>query len=161
MTAGFLRGPLAALVFAGITITWLPFHSGLYPYHVSQPSSFKHEVIVTASGLKVDYFFPTLTGSFPTNVNISAVRGSKIMDAVQFLRSASGHRVRRSGWMVIMGHRFPLMRAAFHGLTTNWIEEQVAFASGGYNWRLTASYEPRFVKLRSLMLRMLQSFHAS
>lgn len=141
----------------GVTVKWTLFSSALYPYAMSAPSSFRHEVIVSANGQKADYFFASGLGSFTTNVSVSASRTQTVSDEITFLRSHNGHRVRRSGWLRVMGHRLALIRADFHGLTGRWTQEQVSFQAHGYTWRLTASYAPRFRRLRPVMLRMLSS----
>lgn len=155
-----MRGIIGAVLLGGSTVslTWQPFASKLYPYSISQPSSFRHEVITTASGSQVDYFFPAFTGSFPTNVNVSAVRGTDVQDEVRYLQEHNGHHVQRVGFLKFMGRHHAIVRADFDGLTGKWVEEQISFPASGYFWRITASYEPRFRRLRPLMLRMLASF---
>lgn len=156
------QGMSAAFLLTGISITWVPFSSKLYPYTISQPSSFRHDVIVTATGHKVDYFFPALTGSFTTNVHISCQprQAGAVEDAVRYLRGRDATHVHKVGVLTVMGRREGLIRARFTGLTGQWTEEEVTFSSGGYTWRLTASYDTRFRSLRSTMLRMLASFQA-
>jgi hypothetical protein len=153
-----IPGGAAAVLLAGVSIHWGQFQSSTYPYTIAQPSSFRHVVIADALGNRSDYFFPVLTGSFSTNVNVSATRGGGVQDATQYLRSNNGHDIHVNGSVQIMGKHLPLMKASFAGLAGPWIEEQVSFAAGGYFWRLTASYEPRFKSLRKTMIQMIQSF---
>jgi hypothetical protein len=152
------RGALGAVVLVGITVKWSLFNSTVYPYTITQPSTFKHEVLTSSTGQLVDYFFAVGLGSFTTNVNISASRGTQSLTADDLLRADNGTDVKQSGWLRVMGHNLRLTRATFRGLVGTWIEEAVTFTAGGYSWRLTASYDPRYKSLRSTMLRMLSSF---
>jgi hypothetical protein len=158
MVKGFPGGAAATILLAGVTLHWSPFNSTLYPYSIQQPSSFRHEPGVTADGIKVDYFFPVLTGSFVTNVSISATRGTTMVNPVSYLHSLNGRNVRQMGWLTVNGKKKPVMCADFSGLTSRWTEEQVSFAANGYVWHLTASFEPKFKKQLKTMLKMLQSF---
>lgn len=151
-------GAFAVIVLSSVTVKWTVFGSDLYPYKISQPSSFRHLVIATSSGQRSDFFFPELLGSFTTNVNVTATAGHIVDDEVSYLRSHNGKHVQKSGMLRIMGRARTVTRAYFHGLTGKWVEEQVSFAANGYTWRLTASYEPRFKRLRATMLRMISSF---
>ncbi|MGH2441567.1 MAG: hypothetical protein ACRDFX_00170 [Chloroflexota bacterium] len=158
MKSSWRNAPAALVFLGGISISWSPYSSHMYPYTISQPSSFRHEMVIAASGQRVDYFFPALLGSFPTNVNISAVHGDGLVDAAQNLRQRSGRHVHRAGYLRLMGKRRKLTEANFVGLASKWTEDQVTFVARGYTWRLTASYEHRFRRLRPMMLRMLASF---
>lgn len=151
------RGALGAVVLIGITVKWSPFTSTIYPYTISQPSTFTHQVS-DARGQPTDYFFASGLGSFTTNVNISAERGNHVAHNLAVFRSDSGKKARQSGWLHVMGHNLRLIRSTYHTLAGTWVEEQVTFAAGGYTWLLTASYEPRFKSLRPTMIRMLSSF---
>ncbi|GAC1443451.1 MAG: hypothetical protein NVSMB52_01870 [Chloroflexota bacterium] len=151
------RNTASAVAFTGVAISWGHFDSTLYPYSVSQPSSFRHVVVVSSADQKVDYFFPSL-GSTTTNVNIFALRGNDAGDVKKFFRSEEGSHIRRVGWLRIMGRKFPLTRADFKGFSGRWAEEQISFVARGYVWRLTASYDLRFKRMRDVMLRMLRSF---
>lgn len=154
---GILTPIAGALLLSGITISWIHFDSNIYPYSITQPSSFRHLVLPTASDQKIDYFFPSL-GSTTTNVNISATRGNAAVDVRQYLRSVEGTHVRKVGWLRIMGRNLTLTRADFKGYFGRYAEEQVSFTAGGYAWRLTASYDLRYSNLRNTMLRMIRSF---
>jgi hypothetical protein len=149
---------LGAIVLASVSVSWIPFHSALYPYRISEPSSFKHVTLTNTAHQRVDYFFPSV-GSFPTNVNILARPRRTLRDGGACLKQRDGHRVYRSGWLTIMGHREPLMRADFRGLAGNYSVEQVCFVQKNTVWQLTASYEAKYRTMRSMMLRMLASFH--
>jgi hypothetical protein len=152
------RGAVGLVVLAGVSITWTPFHSTLYPYSLSQPSSFKHAVLtLDASSQKVDYFSPPL-GSSVTNVTIVATPGDPLQNALDYLKSIDGHHIHRSGWISLAGARRPLIRADFDGYPGKWTVEEVSFAAAGYYWRLSMSYARQFKNLRSTMLRMIQSF---
>lgn len=149
---------LGAMVLARVSVSWTPFHSSLYPYSISQPSSFRHVVLPNTANQQVDYFFPS-KGSFPTNVNVVAAPGHAVRDEVAYLKEINGHNIHRSAWVRIMGHREALMHADFNGLAGRYVVEQVRFADGDTVWQLTASYESKYRKMRPLMLRMLASFH--
>jgi len=152
------RGAAGIVVMTGITVTWSPYHSTLYPYTISQPSSFKHAVLsLSSDDERVDYFSPAL-GSATTNVTVSAQQGGSLQPAVEYLRSLDGHHIRQSGWIEVLGQLRPLMRADFNGYTGKWTIEEVNFTAQGYNWRVSCSYAARYSKLRSLMLRMIRSF---
>lgn len=153
-----VRAVVALTMLTGVTVRWTLFSSTLYPYSISQPSSFRHEVIISADGQHSDYFFASGLGSFTTNVNISATRGQGVTDEISYFRSHNGTRVHRSGWLRVMGRRLALVRADFHGLTGRWTEEQTRFKAHGMLWQLTVSYDPRFRRFRPTMLRMLSSF---
>jgi hypothetical protein len=152
-----LRSILGAAVFSGIIVTWSPFQSHLYPYTVSQPSSYRHIVLQDAAGHGVDYFFPSL-GSFTTNVNIWAEPGHSVSNDGVYLRSMGAKNIQRSGWMKIVGQRRPIMRGDFKGIAGRWTVEQVTFSAAGLVWHLTASYDPKFKKVRPTLLRILSSF---
>jgi hypothetical protein len=149
---------LGAIVLASVSVSWTPFHSTLYPYRISQPSSFKHVALTNTAHQRVDYFFPSV-GSFPTNVNILARPRRMLRDGGACLKQRDGYHVYRSGWLRIMGRREPLMRADFHGLAGKYSIEQVCFVQKNTVWQLTASYETKYRTMRSMMLRMLASFH--
>jgi hypothetical protein len=152
------RGVAGIAVLSGLIVTWLPFHSTLHPYSVSQPSSFKHAVITLDAGSeRVDYFSPPL-GSAVTNVIVEARPGTTLMNSVSYLRSIDGHNIRRSGFISLAGQRRDLMRADFNGYAGKYTIEEVTFVASGYCWRLSISYAHKFRYLRSLMLRMIQTF---
>jgi hypothetical protein len=149
---------LGAVVVASVSVSWTPFHSALYPYSLSQPSSFKHVVLVNTANQHVDYFFPSV-GSFLTNVNIMALSGHAGQDRVICQQGITGdHRYRR-GWLTIMGQRQALMHADFHSLAGKYSIEQVCVVKNRTLWQLTASFEAKYRTMRSMMLRMLVSFH--
>lgn len=152
-----LKNVAGAVVFSGVIVNWTPFHSSVYPYRISQPSSFRHTVYTFPDGEKVDYFSPSV-GSASTYVAVGATRGDRMQNEVQYLRSLDGRHVTRHGVLKVAGKRLPLMRADFDGFTGRSRVEQVSFVSHGYVWRLTASYALRFKSLRPVMLRMLQTF---
>lgn len=152
-------GAVALLSVAGVKVNWLPFSSTVYPYTVSQPSSFRHYVFQDAANRSVDYFFPSL-GSYTTNVNIYAVPGHDVANEKEYLRSIGASNVHRSMWLTLMGQRRPLICGDFKGLVGHWTIEQTTFATPGLVWRLTASYDIRYRKLmRSTLIRILKSFH--
>ncbi len=151
---------LGALALASVSISWTPFHSSVYSYSISQPSSFKHIVLQNTANQQVDYFFPSI-GSFPTNVNIVAVPGTTVQNQVAFLKQMNGRHIHRSAWLVIMGHREALVHADFNSLAGKFSIEQVRFVYKGTVWQLTASYELKYREMRSLMLRMLRSFRVT
>jgi hypothetical protein len=150
---------LGVVVLASVSVSWTPFHSSLYPYSISQPSSFKHVVLPNTANQKVDYFFPSI-GSFPTNVNIVATPGHAARDEVAYLKGISGHHIRRIGWLKIMGRRLAVMHADFNGLAGKYSVDQIRFGYKDTVWQLTASYETKYRKMRPMMLRMLASFRA-
>lgn len=152
-----LKNVAGAVVFSGVIVNWMPFHSPTYPYTISQPSSFRHSVYTFPDGEKVDYFSPSV-GSASTYVAVGATRGGSIQNEVKYLRSLDGRNVTRHGTLRVAGTSCALMRADFDGFMGRWRIEQVSFRSHGYVWRLTASYALRFKSLRPVMLRMLQSF---
>lgn len=137
-------------------VSWTHFNSKLYPYAISQPSSFRHIVLSVDGQQSSDYFSPGL-GSYTTNVNISASRGP-VVNVARDLKERDGVHVRASGAVAVLGRQMTLTRADFRGLAGTWVEEQLSFAAGGYSWRLTASYDTRYKRMRSTMLKMLQSF---
>jgi hypothetical protein len=157
MGPGVLR-VVNILAFSGILVSWSSFRSGTYPYTISRPSSFRHAVLQNAEGQRVDYFFPSL-GSRTTNVNVAAVPARDADDEASFLKASGGKHVRQSGWIRIMGHRVRIV-CADYSVYWSWRVEQVGFVSHGRFWRLTMSYDPRYRKLRPIMLRMLRSFRA-
>lgn len=149
---------LGAIVLGSVSISWTPFHSSLYPYSISQPSSFKHVVLTNTANQQVDYFFPSL-GSYTTNVNIVAVPGNKVQDEVALLKESNGHNIHRSVWLTIMGRRVKFMHATFSGLAGSYAIDQARFVYNHMVWQLTASYASKYRKaMRPLMLRMLASF---
>lgn len=148
---------LGALVLASVSISWTPFHSSVYSYSISQPSSFRHVILPNTASQQVDYFFPSI-GSFPTNVNIIGVPGNTVQDEVSYLKEMHGHNIHRIAWIRIMGQRQALMHADFNGLAGKFSIDQVRFAFKGTVWQLTASYEVKYRSMRKLMLRMLSSF---
>jgi hypothetical protein len=156
---GILSGHslLGAVLLAGVSVSWTRFHSSLYPYHISQPSSFKHVILTNTAHQRVDYFFPSV-GSFPTNVNIVATPGRKVRDGGACLKKREGYHVHRVGWLRIMGRLEPLVRSDVDGLAGKYSVEQVCFVRKGTVWQLNASYETRFRAMRTTMLRMLASF---
>jgi hypothetical protein len=152
------RGVAGIAVLSGITVTWSTFHSTLHPYSMSQPSSFKHIVLTLDAGMeRVDYFSPPL-GSAVTNVIVEATPGTTLMNSVSYLRSIDGHNVRRSGFIPVAGQRRELIRADFNGYAGKYSIEEVTFVANGYCWRLSMSYAHKLKYLRSLMLRMIQTF---
>ncbi|HEX6506475.1 MAG TPA: hypothetical protein VF221_02480 [Chloroflexota bacterium] len=148
---------MAAVMFASITITWTRFHSTTYPYSILQPSSFRHTMLPNVNGMTIDYFFPSL-GSFTTNVNVVASPAKSLVNQVAYFRSIDGTNVHRSGWLIIMGKKRPLIQADFGGLAGKRRLEQICFVANGTMWQLTASYDLKYRNLRRTMLRMLQSF---
>lgn len=148
---------ISAVVLSGILVSWSSFHSKTYPYTMMRPSSFTFAKLRTTGHSNVDYFFPAL-GSFTTNVNISATPGRDHRSERSYLLGEQGKNVHRSGWITIMGHRRALMSADFVGLVSRWRLEQVVLYAGKRTWRLTASYDRQYRKLRPVMLRMLRSF---
>jgi hypothetical protein len=162
MGVGKLHTIAAAVAFgaAGVGVVWSPFSSTIYPYSISQPSSFKHIVIRDASDVPIDYFFPAL-GSSTTNLNIKAVPGHEtgIQDQVNLLRNNGGQHIRRSGWMQLAGQRLALLCADFNNLAGRYTEERVSFGARGMVWDLTASYDHKYKKIiRPVLLRMMRSF---
>lgn len=150
---------LVAVIGAGFSSHWSRFHSTIYPYTISLPSTFRHQTGQTSAGDPVDYFFPGQLGSFTTNVNIVATRGADPVNEMAYLRARGGHHVRISGRIRLMHRWVSITRADFAGLTGPWTEQQVAFAAGGYIWRVTASYIPRYRKLWPTMRKMIGTFH--
>lgn len=150
---------LGAIVLASVSVSWAPFHSSLYSYSISQPSSFRHVVLPNTANQQVDYFFPS-EGSFPTNVNIVGVPGHTAGNEIAYLKQISGKHIHRSAWLNIMGHRKAIMHADFNGLAGSYSVEQVRFAYRDTVWQLTASYATKFHRMRSMMLRMLGTFRA-
>jgi len=144
-------------LFVSALLTWVPFHSTLYPYHLSQPSSFRHIVLTNAANISIDYFFPS-KGSFVTNVNVVAQPGTTLPDERRYLRSLGGRHIHRSGWVRLHGRRLPLTGADFRSLAGAYHIEQLRFVFRGRLWQVTASYSPDYRRMRPLMLRMLDSF---
>jgi hypothetical protein len=140
-----------------VTITWVHFSSTVYPYAISQPSSFSHVVYVSAGHRQVDYFSPAL-GSATTDVNIFTSPGSSLPDPQGYLRDQGGFHVRSDGWLTVDSHRRRLTEADFQSFGNRWTVEQVSFVTRGTVWRLTASYDLKYRSLRSIMLRMVSSF---
>src|SRR5438309_373245 len=70
-----------AMMYASATVTWTPFHSTLYPYSISQPSSFRHLTVQVAPNQFNDFFYPSV-GSSTTNVNVSAIAGRDLPNEV-------------------------------------------------------------------------------
>jgi hypothetical protein len=151
---------IALVVLAGITVNWLNFRSSIYPYRISQPSSYQHQVIEDVSHEKRDYFFPGL-GSFVTNVNIFADHSK--LSAPAYLRSIGGRHVRKIGMIRIMGKWRTIYAADFTlSYSGPYTLEQVCFSASHRLWRLTMSYDWKFrKKQRPLMLKMLKSFHTN
>jgi hypothetical protein len=152
-----VRTLASAVVFAGATGSWIPFHSSTYPYTLEQPASFRHVILANTANQKVDFFFPSL-GSFTTNVNILAQPGRPLSDEKTLLQAMNGHDVHRSGWLTIMGHRLPVIHADFDSLAGKYSIEQIRYTDGTTSWQLTASYEPKYRSLRSTMLKMIGTF---
>lgn len=149
---------IGTITFAGIRVTWHPYSSTLFPYTISQPSSFRHVVITDISGRNSDYFYPDL-GSNTTDVNVYAQPQHLARDQ-STLHSMGATHASRSGWVRIQGKHLQLQRRDLRGLAGHWIMEQVTFNAHGWLWHLTASYDYRYRSMRSMMLRMLQSFKA-
>lgn len=139
------------------TIAWTPFSSALYPYTVSQPSSYRHVVLQDSAGHNADYFFPSL-GSYTTNVSIYAEPGRTIGNDAAYLRSTGGKHVHKSGTFSIASQQVPILHADFHGLAGNWSVDRICFQTQGMVWYLTASYDQRYRRLLPLLMRMLHSF---
>ncbi len=148
---------LSAVVTSSGSVTWSHFTSTIYPYTITQPSSYRHIVLKDTANRRVDYFFPSL-GSFTTNVNIYAVPGSHTLDEGQYLRSLGGQNVRPAGWVTLAGGRRWVVRADFHGIAGRWTIVQTMFVARGLVWRLTASYDVRYRDLRLVLFRVLRSF---
>ncbi len=148
---------VSLVVLSHVTITWLHFSSGVYPYGISQPSSFSHVVYINVAHRNIDYFSPAL-GSATTDVNIFTIPGTALPDPQKYLQNQGGLHVRSSGWLAVDGHRRRLTAADFESFGNRWTVEQVCFVSRGAIWRLTASYDLKYKSLRSTMLRMLSSF---
>jgi hypothetical protein len=152
------RGAAGIAVLTGITVTWSPYHSSLYPYSIAEPSSFKHAVLtLDASGQKVDYFSPPV-GSAVTNVTVVATAGDAPRSATSYLRSIDGHDIKSVGSLSVAGARRELIRANFDGYPGKWTIEEMSFEANGYYWRISMSYARQFKNLRSVMLKMLRSF---
>jgi hypothetical protein len=157
MVGGGIARLLSAVMFAGVTINWVHFSSDVYPFTISQPSSFKHVVLTDTAHIRVDYFSPSL-GSAVTDVSVFAVPGSQVPNPRAYLRAGGGRHVHTAGKIKISGRQRTLTAANFNSFGNHWIVEQVSFAQGGLVWRLSASYEPRYATMRPVMVRMLQSF---
>jgi hypothetical protein len=138
------------------TVNWKRVSSTIYPYSISQPSSFRHLVVRETSNLLADYYWPSL-GSSITNLNVKATKGS-VPKSLAADESLSGKPAKRSGWMLIAGHRSPLMRTDYKALVGQWTVERVTFASHGLVWYVSASYEHQYRSLRPQLLRMMHSF---
>jgi hypothetical protein len=141
----------------GISLSWKPFGSSNYPYTISQPASFYYLPIPDTNGRKRDFFFPAV-GSFDTYVSIYANPGSKAPNDIDHIRSQGGKNVRRVGKVVIYGHSRDIVQGDFSGLLGNRTLQQIVFVSHHNVWYLTMSYEPKYQKLRSTMLKMLRTF---
>jgi hypothetical protein len=148
---------LGAIVVASVSVSWSPFHSSLYPYSISQPSSFRHIVLANTASQQVDFFFPSV-GSYTTNVNVVAEPGHAKRDEAAFLKGLNGRHIHVSARLRIMGHRRAVTHADFSSLAGNYSIEQVCFVHKGTVWQLTASYQTPYRKMRPMMLRMLKSF---
>lgn len=148
---------VGGIIMLGVSISWSKFDSNVYPYRISQPSSFRHIVETDSVGHRSDFFFPSL-GSSTTSVSVWATPGDAAVSPMQNLRDKEGQNVHRSGTITVVGKKMRLFCADFQGLSGAWTEEQVSFIAQGYVWRLTASYDRRYKALRSTMLRMLASF---
>lgn len=148
---------LSAVLTSGVSVTWSHFNSTTYPYTITQPSSYRHIVLRDTANRQVDYFFPSL-GSFTTNVNVYAFPGATAPDEMQYLRSMGGQHVQRAGWLRLAGSRRQMVRADFRGVTGRWTMMQTDFVAHGLVWRLTASYDVRYSKLRGTLMRILRSF---
>lgn len=151
---------LAAVVLVRSPVFLSPVKSTVYPYTITPPAGFKYVVLVDSSGRKVDYFFPAL-GSFVTNINIYAVRGTTIPDGQTYLRLIGAAHVHKSGLIQIMGRKVPLMLGDFRGFVGRWTLEQTTLVACGLTWRLTVSYDVKYVRLRSTMLHAVQTFRVT
>lgn len=149
---------LAALTLTTVGIGWHSFNSNLYPYRISQPSSFDHIVLTDSTSRRIDYFFPRLLGSFTTNFNVVSDSGTTSTNNTTYLRGEGGHTIQRIGWVNLAHHRLALVKAHFKGLAGSWIIERVSFASRGRTWHLTSSYDVRYQNLRATLFRMMKSF---
>lgn len=146
----------AAVAAAGIT--WIQFSSTLYPYTISQPSSFRHVVLRdNGSGRPGDYFYPVL-GSTTTNLSVYAYPGRTALNQEDMLRMHGGEHVRRIGWLHLAGMRVPLVHADFRGLTGRWSVDQVSFVARGLVWVITTSCDPRYLSIHPTMMHMMRSF---
>jgi len=157
MSAILLKIAVGAVTLAGIGVTWTTFNSTIYPYSISQPSSFRHGVWSQTDDQKVDYFYPSL-GSSVTRVSIMAQRGAHATGEIPYLRDLGGHSIHQSGQLSVLGQSRRLICADLPFLGGSFRVEQLTFVAGGYVWRLTASYEMRFRWIRSTMLHMLHTF---
>jgi hypothetical protein len=93
-----------------------------------------------------------------TNVTVVAFPGAASSDPTCHPRSILAHGLKRTGSLTVAGARRALYRASFSGHPGKWTIEQVSFEENGYCWRLSLSYARRLKELRSLMLKMLESF---
>ncbi|HZS93516.1 MAG TPA: hypothetical protein VFA78_01865 [Chloroflexota bacterium] len=150
-------GLLTTASLTGIHVSWVHFASNLYPYSVSQPSSFKHVVLQDAADHRIDYFYPAL-GSFTTNVNIWGQRDGTLQDEAREIEALGGRHVRRIGTLEVMGRHRQVIRGDFRGISGRWSIEQVDFRSKGWSWHLTASFDPRYKKMLPTLLHILRSF---
>jgi hypothetical protein len=157
MGASALIRVISMVLLGHVTITWLHFSSDVYPYDISQPSSFSHVVYVTAGHRNIDYFSPSL-GSATTDVNIFTTPGNSLPNPNAYLRNQGGFNVKSDGWLTVDSHRRRITLADFQSFGNRWSVEQVSFLSRGTIWRLTASYDLKYRSLRPIMLRMLSSF---
>src|SRR5579875_2738106 len=107
------------LAASSTTVSWITFHSTIYPYTVAQPSSFRHVVLMDTDNHRVDYFSPAL-GSFTTNVNIYAVPGHAVPNEAAYLRSIGGKHVHVSGRLTLLGKPLPLIMGDFSGIAGHW-----------------------------------------
>jgi hypothetical protein len=148
---------VAAASVLSIGVTWSRYTSQIYPYSISQPSSYRHVELQNNVGRKVDYFSPSL-GSFITCVVVYAVRGTRFQNEISILEGLGGRDVRRAGSLTVNGHQYPIIRADFSGLTAHWTEEHVTFVRKGLVWHLHMSYDRRYRSQRAMMFRMLKSF---
>ena len=149
---------VAAFTLASIGVTWSVFNSTIYPYTISQPSSFRHVVLRDSSDQPVDYFFPSPLGSTTTNLHIQADPERGSVNEMAHLRGAGGRNVHLIGWMQLAGERVPLVHGDFKGLAGRWTIEEVAFSARGMVWYITASYDLKYRSLRPILLRMMRSF---
>lgn len=154
--SGLVRG-LSAVAFAGVAVNWVPYSSTVYPYTVRQPSSFRHVVYTNTAHQRIDYFSPSL-GSATTDVSIFATPGNRLPNPRGYLRDLQGSNVRGSGSLTIEGRSRRLIAADFSSFGTRWTVEQASFVAGGMVWRLSLSYEPKYRRLRPIMVKMLRSF---
>lgn len=154
-------GSIQALAGFAMTLAVVtsPFHSTLYPYTITRPQGFVHDVVRDSLGDDLDFFYvPPPPGSFTTGATIYAIPGRSTPKETAYLRSIGGWSVHRAGYITLSKKRIALIRGDFAGLAGRFTIERAGFVACAKVWHITLSYATDHPEARVALLAMLKSF---